>query len=76
MDVHPRLVGDPQEKLATMIRLGYGLIAIQSAWTVEQERAGKIRMRIAQGFTRRELEMLKADPSRLVYPKDSSVEWP
>lgn len=76
LTVHPKFVRDPEERLVTMIRKGYGLIAIQSAWTVEQEKRGKIRMRIAQGFTRHELELLKQDPSRTVYPSDKRVTWP
>lgn len=76
LTIHPTLVGDPEQRFVTMIRKGYGLIAIQSAWTVEQEKRGKIRMRIAQGFTKRELELLKQDPSRAIYPADKNVTWP
>jgi hypothetical protein len=76
LTLHPKMGGDPEQRWVTMIRKGYGLIAVQSSWTVEQEKRGKIRMRIAQGFTPRELALLKQDPSRTMYPPDKSVTWP
>lgn len=76
LTLHPQMGGDPEQRWVTMTRKGYGLIAVQSAWTVEQERMGKIRMRIAQGFTQKELALLKRDPSRAIYPNDRNVTWP
>ena len=67
MDLHPGSSGAPGERAVTIVREGFGLIGLQSAWTKAQIAQGAIQFRLAR-YTAAEARLLDEDPTRTVLP--------
>ena len=67
IEVHKDFGGHPNEKAATIIRKGHGLVGIKDSWTEEELRKGYIPFRLGH-FYRYEEKMLNEDHLLAILP--------
>lgn len=65
--MYPKHTNDADEEAITILRKGRGVIGLQSNWSAEELKQGKILARLGR-FTRRESQMLEKNPENVIMP--------